>query len=171
MEERGSTGKHEDVRGKNFPVLPLSSLFSLFFRVIVGGVLIYAGFSKAVAPSAEFAAALAAYKILPSSLLSPIALVWPWLELIVGTYLLFGFNTRHVARAAAGLFGIFLGVLVSAIARGIDPGSCGCFGIGINLSVHQTAALDAILLVLSFLTARFSGDTPAFSVDRWIQRT
>jgi len=50
----------------------------LIARLAVGGVLIYSGFSKAIAPGAEFAAAIAAYKILPSDLIPTLAMVWPY---------------------------------------------------------------------------------------------
>jgi uncharacterized membrane protein YphA (DoxX/SURF4 family) len=140
----------------------------LLLRLGVGAVLIYSGASKAVAPSAEFAAALEAYKLLPVSVIPVIAMTWPWLELLVGTYLFFGYFTRLFAKVAAGLFCVFLIVLGSAIARGINPGSCGCFGAGLSFSIHQTALLDSVLLVASLIVSFFTPLSPRFSADRWI---
>ena len=54
-----------------------------------------------IAPSAEFAAALAAYHVLPSGVIPTVTLLWPWLELLVGTYVFFGYFTRLFAAAAA----------------------------------------------------------------------
>ena len=146
-------------------------IICLFARLIVGGVVIYAGFSKAVTPGAEFAAALAAYKFLPSAFLSPVAKIWPWAELFTGTYLVFGFYTPLFARVAAGMFGVFLTVLVSALARGIDPGSCGCFGLGLSLSLGGSIALDSALLVMSFLLIYLAKKPLPFSTDAWIAKT
>jgi uncharacterized membrane protein YphA (DoxX/SURF4 family) len=145
----------------------LRQIIGLAGRVVVGGVLIYSGFSKAVAPSAEFAAAMAAYHILPSSLLSPLAIAWPWLELLVGTYIFFGFYTRIFAGVATGMFVIFLAILGSALARHIDPGSCGCFGIGITLSIQKGLAFDSGLFVLSLLLSVLSSPPLPLSADRW----
>ncbi len=147
----------------------LKQAIGLIARVVIGAVLIYAGFSKAVAPSAEFAASLANYKILPTPLLGTIAQLWPWIELFTGTYLIAGFYTRLFAGVAAGSFGIFLIVLGSAMARGLDLGSCGCFGAGIQLSPQKTALIDAILLILSLLLAYLAKGPSLFSVDAWAE--
>jgi hypothetical protein len=150
--------------------MTLRGVIGLVIRAIIGGVLIYSGASKAIAPSAEFAAALAAYQILPPASLSLIALVWPWLELFIGTYIFFGYYTLLFSGMAAGMFLVFLTVLGSAMLRRIDPGSCGCFGIGTSLSIHQTAFLDTGLLALSILLFILSR-TPLFlSTDAWIQK-
>jgi len=141
----------------------------LIARLIVGGVLIYSGASKALGPTAEFAAAIAAYHIVPADWVSMIASVWPWLELLVGTYLFFGYFTQLAAMAAAGLFAVFLTVLISALARGIDPGSCGCFGMGISLGIRKMAALDATLLILSIISIIKYKSTLHFSADYWIK--
>ena len=145
-------------------------IIGLSARVVVGSVLIYSGGSKALGPTAEFAAAIAAYHIVPADWVSMIAAVWPWLELLVGTYLFFGYFTRLTAMASAALFAVFLTVLLSAIVRGIDPGSCGCFGMGISLGIHKMAVLDAILLILSIRSIIQSESPHSLSADHWIQR-
>jgi uncharacterized membrane protein YphA (DoxX/SURF4 family) len=149
-------------------VPPWEAALSLIARLAVGGVLIYSGASKAVSPTAEFAAALTAYKILPHGIVNSVAMTWPWAELLVGTYVFFGFYTRLFAATAVAMFGVFLTVLVSAMLRGIDPGSCGCFGIGLTMSIHKTAAMDSVLLILSFLLFRLARKTLPASIDHWI---
>jgi uncharacterized membrane protein YphA (DoxX/SURF4 family) len=138
-------------------------------RLILGGVLIYSGFSKAIGPTAEFAAALAAYKVLPQALIPTIAAVWPWLELLVGTYLLAGYLTRLFALVAVGMFLIFVLVLASAKLRGIDPGSCGCFGMFLTLTIGQTLSLDTLFLALASTLTVLAKQPSPYSADRWIQ--
>jgi hypothetical protein len=53
------------------------------------------------------------------------------------------------------------------MVRSIDPGSCGCFGIGISLSIRQTAGLDAFLLVVSLAVAVLSKEGSPYSLDQW----
>src|SRR5437016_2036315 len=87
------------------------SYVSFVARVLVGGVLLYAGFMKAVGPSVEFTAALHAYHHFPTALIIPLALGLPWIEMWVGVFVLFGHFTRIFAALAWALFTIFLSVL------------------------------------------------------------
>jgi uncharacterized membrane protein YphA (DoxX/SURF4 family) len=140
-------------------------VIALVSRVVVGGVLLYAGFLKAAGPAAEFAAAIMAYNIVPSSLASPLALIIPYLEMWVGLFMLTGFYTRYAALAAAILFTIFLGALGSTLVRGIDLVSCGCFGAD-TLSPHRTLVMDMVLLALSVTTNRLSRYPLRWSLDQ-----
>ena len=45
--------------------LRTEDIIILFARLAIGGVLLFAGFMKAVGPSAEFAAILSTYKLFP----------------------------------------------------------------------------------------------------------
>src|SRR4051812_15978907 len=101
----------------------LKNALNLVARIAVGSVLIYSGASKLVGPTAEFAGALAAYHLLPPGMVSPLAYSWPWVELLIGTYLFFGYYTRYFAIAAAGMFTLFLTFLISSMMRGLDLGS------------------------------------------------
>ena len=95
-------------------------ILCLAARVMIGGVLLYAGFMKATGPSAEFAALLEAYKLFPSSLLSPLSLAVPYIEMWVGLFLMAGLYTRQAALASALLFTAFIIAVGSTFARGIE---------------------------------------------------
>lgn len=132
---------------------PAFPMLSLLIRLIVGGVLIYAGFVKAVAPTAEFAAMIAAYKILPAQMIPAMAMALPYVEMWVGLFVLTGLYSRVGPLAAACLFGLFLITLSSALLRGIDLVSCGCFGAD-SMSPKTTLGMDAVLLVLCLCLER-----------------
>jgi len=138
---------------------------SIITRAIVGGVLLYAGFMKAIGPSAEFAALISAYKILPAALIGPFAIGLPYVEMWVGLFLLFGFYTRQASVATLVLISSFSMALLSSLLRGIDLVSCGCFGAD-SLSPRYTIVLDMILLVLSIVSYRQSKIPPAYSLDK-----
>lgn len=142
----------------------IAGMTIFILRLIVGGVLCYAGFMKAVAPYQEFAAAIEAYKILPSALLSPLAFSLPWVEMWVGIFLVAGFMTRQAAMAASVLFVLFLGAVVSALSRGIDLSSCGCFG-GEIFSPRHTMVMDLILLVISITLTLLKSRKQRFALD------
>ena len=78
---------------------------TLFARLAIGGVLLYSGFMKAVAPAAEFAAALEAYKLFPAALLKPLSIGVPYTEMWIGLFVLTGYFLRKSALAAAALHG------------------------------------------------------------------
>ncbi|MBI3291386.1 MAG: DoxX family membrane protein [Elusimicrobia bacterium] len=148
--------------------LPLQPVADLIARCLVGGVLAYAGFSKATGPVAEFAAAIDAYQIVQTSSAVALAGVLPWIELYTGVFLLFGYLTRAAARVAVFLFAVLLVVFIVSLWRGIDPASCGCFGAGVTLSVRQAIAADTVLFGLScFLMAQPSR---TLLVDAWIHK-
>jgi putative oxidoreductase len=141
--------------------MKLTDLLSLLGRLLVGGVLVYAGFSKALAPSAEFAGALAAYHLFPTALLTPLSIAMPWIEIWTGLFLIAGLYTTIAAGCATALFAGFLTVLTTARLRHIDLTSCGCFGAE-TFSPQTTLKLDIALLVVSVLLL-----TASRSLRRW----
>ncbi|MBW1981273.1 MAG: DoxX family protein [Deltaproteobacteria bacterium] len=93
-------------------------------RWVLAGVFIYAGFSKLVEPGA-FAALLEAYGVVPASLLLPVAIFLPALEVAAGLGLVF--DIEGSLALIAGLLGLFVSMLIYAIWIGLDV-DCGCFG-------------------------------------------
>ena len=61
----------------------------LFFRLILGIIFVYASWDK-IAHPIEFAKAIENYHVVPFGLENMIAMVLPWLELIVGICLIMG---------------------------------------------------------------------------------
>lgn len=137
-------------------------------RLIVGAVLVYAGASKAAAPAEEFALVIQSYDVVPLSVALPLAGLLPWLEMIVGWALLLGVETTAASGAALGLFGVFLSVLLSVVARGIPIPNCGCFGDAAHFTPPQAMLFDCAMGALSWLSLR-AGAGPA-SLDSWSQR-
>ncbi|MFH0998672.1 MAG: cation diffusion facilitator family transporter [Pseudomonadota bacterium] len=99
--------------------------FALAARLILGGVFIYASWDKILHPAA-FAEAVFNYQLLPSQLINLMALVLPWLELILGVLLLSGIWTPGAVLGVNLLMITFLGALIINTARGLNI-SCGCF--------------------------------------------
>jgi len=99
--------------------------FALVARLILGGVFIYASFDKILHPAA-FAEAVFNYQILPSQMINLMALILPWLELILGLLLLSGIWVPGTVLGANLLMIIFLAAIIFNTARGLNI-SCGCF--------------------------------------------
>jgi len=140
----------------------------LLARLIVGGVLMYAGFSKAINPVAEFAAAIDVYRIIPTPWVTTVATIIPWIEFYTGVFILFGFFGRLGAAFSTMFFTVFLTVFVTSIFRGIHLESCGCFGSGLSLTLPQAISFDLLLFILSaYLVIK---PLKFFSVDDWVSR-
>jgi uncharacterized membrane protein YphA (DoxX/SURF4 family) len=96
-------------------------------RVMVGGIFLLAGIDKVQAVGA-FADAVRSFHMLPPSLVLPFAHIVPWLEILVGVYLVAGFQTRIGAAGAALLLLAFTGAIANALITGNTNHPCGCFG-------------------------------------------
>ena len=141
----------------------------LVARLIPGGILVYAGFLKALAPAAEFAAAIANYKLLPASALLPVSTAMPWIEMWVGLFLIVGLFTRWAARAAAVLYLSFVVMITTTFLRGISLESCGCFGSEI-FPPQATFGIDVGMLVVCLLVAWSSRkEDPTLSLDTYLK--
>ena len=122
-------------------------------RVLLGAVFAYAGGIK-IQAAADFADAIAGFRLLPPGLSNLLALGLPPFEVLLGGWLIAGWKRRTAAFCALGLCGIFLLALVSAAARGIAV-DCGCFGAapGASLSAGKWLWLsigrDVVLLAMA----------------------
>ena len=100
-------------------------LFALCARMILGAVFIYASIGKIIHP-ADFAKAVYNYQILPDTLINLTAVTLPWLELILGIFLILGFWLPGAVLLSNLLLVTFFGALVFNLSRGLDI-HCGCF--------------------------------------------
>ena len=102
------------------------SLFLLLARLALAGVFVMAALPKIQDP-VVFANAVAAFRVINSDLSGWVALVLPWLELVLGI----GILLPAIRRTSGALIGLllllFIALHTSAWVRGLDI-SCGCFG-------------------------------------------
>lgn len=164
VKEKGRQGI-STVRG--FLTGPYASLIP---RIILGGVFLIAGVIKALDPGA-LAAAIRSYELyLPEWFISLSAYSLPYLEVLLGFYLLIGLFTRVSAWATNALVVLFLLALVQGALRGLNI-DCGCFGPsagGEPGSPWLDAARDVGLLALGLHLAL--APVGRFSVDARLRR-
>ncbi|GAB3664129.1 DoxX family membrane protein [Actinocorallia lasiicapitis] len=119
-------------------------------RVLLAGVLFWAGWAKATEPPALQKMAVEAYRLLPDGLAGAVGYGLPVLEIVLAALLFLGFATRFAAVVSGLLMIVFIGGIASAWARGLSI-DCGCFGGGGSVAEGQTAYLQEILRDLGFL--------------------
>ncbi len=119
-------------------------------RLILAGVFIFASIDKILHPQA-FAQAVFDYQVLPGSLINLVALILPWIELLVGGSLLMNLWMSGAASIVAILMSIFVGLIFFNLARGLDI-SCGCFSTNSdgNPMTKLTMFRDIFFLCLAF---------------------
>ncbi len=91
----------------------------------MGGVFVWASTYKILHPAA-FASVIANYQLLPDVLVNGYAVTLPWLELLLGFFLIFGLWLPGAVVLSNLLLVVFSGALVFNVARGLDI-HCGCF--------------------------------------------
>jgi uncharacterized membrane protein YphA (DoxX/SURF4 family) len=101
-------------------------------RIILAGVLGYAGLSKLVQPDGARTAILA-YRLFPVAWADVLGWALPAAEVALALLLLIGIFVRWAALATAVLMFLFVAGIISAWARGFSI-DCGCFGGGGDLS-------------------------------------
>jgi uncharacterized membrane protein YphA (DoxX/SURF4 family) len=135
----------------------------LAFRLLIGITLAVAGGLK-VGHEPALASAMAGFRLLPADLIAFLAVALPYVEILLGLYLIVGLFTRTVAWICVAQFVIYAGAIASAVLRGI-PANCGCFGPGDAATADWPhVGFDLVLALICLVIAlRAPG---ALAVDR-----
>lgn len=120
MDKAGrSTGRHNVLTWSNNKNILIAS------RWILAIVFIYAGIGKIINPN-NFAQDIDNYQVLPYFLVTLMAAILPWIEVICGLLLIFRKWVLGASFILTVLNGVFIIAISSALIRGLDI-SCGCF--------------------------------------------
>ena len=107
-------------------MITLKSLnLPLIFRIILGVIFIYASYHKILDPVA-FSDNIHNFHITPTFVENLVALIIPWMELIVGVFLIIGVFLEGSVSITISMLVFFIIILSQAVFRGIDV-HCGCF--------------------------------------------
>ncbi|ODU29639.1 MAG: hypothetical protein ABS80_01630 [Pseudonocardia sp. SCN 72-51] len=141
---------------------PGVSWAALVARLVLGGVWIVAGASKATALD-ESVRSVRAYRLLPEIAAQIVGAGLPLVEILLGVLLVLGAAVRVSAILSALLMAAFIVGITSAWMRGLRI-DCGCFGSGGQLAEGvdpsygwELARDGALLLFAAFLALRPPG--------------
>jgi uncharacterized membrane protein YphA (DoxX/SURF4 family) len=132
-------------------------------RVLLGGLLLAAGALK-LGHAAELAATIASFRLVPPAITGTLAVALPFIELMLGAYLVAGLFTKAAATLAAVQFFVYAAAIASAVSRHISA-SCGCFGPNDSSTADWPHVAFDVMLAAASLFIAF-GAPGAFAVDR-----
>ncbi len=136
-----------------------NSWLELASRWILGLTFIYANYNKILLP-ADFAKIIYGYDLFPHALINLIAIILPFLELVVALALIFGVYPRSAVLIVNTLLVAFIILLSINLIRGHEF-NCGCFALQNsenNVSSKTTIIRDFVYLALGiqvFLYSKF----------------
>jgi uncharacterized membrane protein YphA (DoxX/SURF4 family) len=124
-------------------------------RIALGAIFVYAAYSKLHFGGGWhlhdyqffFSMAIDSYKMLPLAMVQQLGAGLPWLELVLGIFLIAGIALRWTSVATSGLLLVFIGAMTRAKILGLEI-NCGCFGNNEKLGTW-TLLRDSSLLVLA----------------------
>jgi uncharacterized membrane protein YphA (DoxX/SURF4 family) len=122
---------------------------ALLLRLALGGIFVYAAWSKLKDPWALFAMAIDSYHALPLWAVEWVARILPWIELAAGALLIAGRFLRTATVATSLMLLVFFALMVRAYSQGLEI-NCGCFGPGEALT-WKTLLRDGSMLAGSLL--------------------
>ncbi len=140
-------------------------------RLVLGGIFVYAGFSKLLLPNthlwpmfvlkfslsmnfSSFAQQIESYKMISPEASQVVAHTLPFVEIVLGLLLLTGWRLRIWATAITVIMAGFLAVVTRAYLLHMDI-NCGCFGTPEKLT-GMTVLRDAAFLALALLMTVFA---------------
>ena len=123
------------------------------FRLTLAAIFLAAAPQKILNP-ADFAVSVESYLILPDLLVNALALVLPWLEILLAVLLVCRVWMGATLILSNLLLVVFLGAIVSAHLRGINL-DCGCFSSAGETTddMRWYIVRDSAFLVLGLVTA------------------
>ena len=120
----------------------------LSIRCLLGLVFIYASYDKILDPG-KFARDIANYHIIPFGLENSIAIILPWLELLIGMGIILGIFLDGSVVLSGSFLILFIFMIFQAMMRGFNI-ECGC-----GLKEGEMVGWPKILENIVFLGASY----------------
>lgn len=126
-----------------------NTYLNLALRFSLGVIFIISASSKML-DHTKFVEIVKEIDILPSSLATVYGNMLPWVELLIGVYLIFGILRRTSAFVVILMAVSFMVANINSLIDGVDY--CGnCFGDAFPLTVKQAILLDSVIFIAALI--------------------
>jgi len=151
----------------------MTSYLSFVFRIIIGGIFLISGLAK-ISDPVRFMLTLREFRLFPEIIIPFTAIYLPWLEFILGLFILVGIMHRTASLILSGIIVSFTLAIASVTIRGFEI-DCGCFGLLADmLKLPDMADYKAVIRNVIFLGicfAIFKIKTTRFSLEGYIRKS
>ncbi len=136
-------------------------------RILFGMIFVVSGFEKLVSPYQNFLYVIQGYQIVPAGLDVIVAQVFPWIELLIGLFIVLGLWVRWSLIGGMGMVLTFLTIVGQALIRKLPIDECGCFGELISFPPQVVFMIDSALLICAIVLLKRLDKSSRFSLDRY----
>ena len=153
---------------KKITMILRNSYLHLALRLFLGATFIASAVAK-LPMQERFIDVVKDYHMLPDFLASFYGSVLPWLELLLGVYILLGMLIKQTSFTIILIGATFMVANIGAIAKGMEH--CGtCFGEAFPLSAPAALALDFIIIIAAVVLLVHGHRAQRLSVDEFFKR-
>lgn len=156
--------------GKIIRDILYGNAFTALLRILPGILFLYSGLFKVLDPR-TFSLVVMKYGLLPEVIVPYFSIILPFLELLLGVFLVAGFRVRAAAFLSMILMVLFMAAVGYNIIRG-ESFDCGCFELGhFGISENIGAGViirDAVFFMIFLLV--FNAKRHHLSLDSVIER-
>lgn len=119
--------------------------------IFLGVAFIVAGVGKLLADSRSFEPFV--LPVILSQSFTEVIYSWlPYIEITIGSLLVFGIAVRFAASVASGMIGAFMIINILRISQGAGTEPCaGCFGVAGGLTAISALAVNGIMALMAVL--------------------
>jgi uncharacterized membrane protein YphA (DoxX/SURF4 family) len=151
----------------------MTSSLSFVFRIIIGGIFLISGLAK-ISDPIRFMLTLREFRLFPEIIIPFTVIYIPWLEFILGLFILVGIMHRTASLILSCLIWSFTLAIASVILRGIEI-DCGCFGLFADmLKLPDMANYKAVIrnvILLGICFSIFKIKKTHFSLEGYIRKS
>lgn len=140
-------------------------------RIILGFLFIVSGMEKVISPAANFQYVIEGYAIFPPVLAHAASVVFPWMELFTGLFIMLGLWLSQSLVSLLLMTTTFIVIVGQAIIRKLPLENCGCFGNLIHLPLQGVIMLDSVIFALTVLLLLNTTEASKFGLDAFYDRS
>ncbi len=153
---------------KKISLILQNSYLHLALRLFLGATFIASAVAK-LPMQDRFIDVVKDYHMLPDFLASFYGTALPWLELLLGVYVLLGMMIKPTSFTLVLIGATFMVANIGSIAKGMEY--CGtCFGESFPLAAPAALALDFIIIIAAVVLLVHGHRAQRFSVDGYFER-
>lgn len=139
----------------------------IVLRVVLGSVFLVSGGEKLIGPYQNFLYVVQNYEVFTPAVEEIIARTFPWIELILGVFLILGLWIKWTLRGIIIMLTGFVCIVSQALLRQLPIVECGCFGDLISFPLHVVLIFDSVLFMIAAVLLIKIQYTVNFSLDKY----